>query len=553
MQHRCESALAPLEHAARPALVRRAQQPRAHHRRGRERKYQRYEDRHRERHREFAEVTPDDAAHQQDRYEHRDQRQAHRQHGEADLARAQQCGLPRRHAGLDVTRGVLEHDYRVVDDKTGGDGQRHQRQIVEAVAGEIHRAEGGDQRYRHRHDRDQRCPAVAQEEEHHQDDQADRHDQRALDVAQAGPDRRRALHHHVEVDRIGDRAAQQRQECGHPIDRLDDVRVRLAIDDDQHRGFAIRRSSIAQVLHRVDDLGDIGQPHRRAVAISDDQREVFGRCLRLIVGVDLPVPEIVLDRALGPVCVGRREDGAHVLEADPIFVERLRLELDPHRRQCAAADGHLAHSFDLRELLGDDRRGRVVHLPLSHRARSERKDHDRRVGRVHLAVGRIARQPGGQKAPRRVDRRLNVARRAVDVAVEIELHDDARRPERAVRGHLRNPGDAPERALQRGSDGRRHRLRARTGERSLHRDRRKVHLRQRRHGQQLKRDRPGERDAQREERSRDRTVDEGCGKVHAGTAFIRPARRRRVCRHALSAAPPRDAPAGRRRGRSPGW
>ena len=49
--------------------------------------------------------------------------------------------LHRRHAGLDVARDVLEHDDRVVDDESGRDGERHQRQVVEAVAEEVHDAE----------------------------------------------------------------------------------------------------------------------------------------------------------------------------------------------------------------------------------------------------------------------------------------------------------------------------------------------------------------------------------------------------------------------------
>ena len=36
---------------------------------------------------------------------------------------------------LEVARDVLEHDDGIVDDEPGRDGQRHQRQVVEAVAG----------------------------------------------------------------------------------------------------------------------------------------------------------------------------------------------------------------------------------------------------------------------------------------------------------------------------------------------------------------------------------------------------------------------------------
>ena len=89
-----------------------------------------------------------------------------------------------RHPGLDVPGDVFEHDDRIVDDKAGRDRQRHQRQIVEAVAQQIHHAEGADQRDRHRDARDQGSAQIAQEHEDDQDDEADRDDQRALDLVQ---------------------------------------------------------------------------------------------------------------------------------------------------------------------------------------------------------------------------------------------------------------------------------------------------------------------------------------------------------------------------------
>jgi hypothetical protein len=41
---------------------------------------------------------------------------------------------------------VLDDDDRVVDDEAGGDHQRHQRQVVDREAGEVHEAEGADER-----------------------------------------------------------------------------------------------------------------------------------------------------------------------------------------------------------------------------------------------------------------------------------------------------------------------------------------------------------------------------------------------------------------------
>ena len=89
-----EAALAPAEEAARPPrIVMRPQHVGAHHRRGGERHHHRDQDGDRQRDGELAEQPADDAAHQQDGDEHRDQRHAHRHHGEADLARALQRRL----------------------------------------------------------------------------------------------------------------------------------------------------------------------------------------------------------------------------------------------------------------------------------------------------------------------------------------------------------------------------------------------------------------------------------------------------------------------------
>ena len=43
---------------------------------------------------------------------------------------------------------VLDDDDRIVDDEARRDGQRHQREVVEAVAEQIHHPERADQRQR---------------------------------------------------------------------------------------------------------------------------------------------------------------------------------------------------------------------------------------------------------------------------------------------------------------------------------------------------------------------------------------------------------------------
>ena len=55
---------------------------------------------------------------------------------------------------LDVAVDVLEHDDRVIDHEADGDGQGHQRQVVEAVAEHVHQRRGAQQRQRHGDARD---------------------------------------------------------------------------------------------------------------------------------------------------------------------------------------------------------------------------------------------------------------------------------------------------------------------------------------------------------------------------------------------------------------
>jgi hypothetical protein len=145
-------------------------------------------------------------------------------------------------------------------------------------------------------------------------------------------------------------------------------------------------------LGRVDHLGDVAQPYRRAVAPGDDQRPVFRGRARLVVGVDLPALIADLDRTLGCVGVGRREGGAHALEADLILGQRGRVDLHAHRRQRRAAQRHLADTGDLAQLLLQHVGGRVIETALAQRVRGERQDQHRRVGRIDLAVLRVAAQ-----------------------------------------------------------------------------------------------------------------------------------------------------------------
>ncbi len=265
-----------------------------------------------------------------------------------------------------------------------------------------------------------------------------------------------------------------------------------------------------------DDVGDVGQLDRRAVAIGHDEVLVVRRDAPLVVVVELEVEPPLLDGPLGAVRVGGVERGADVLEPDAVLEERAGIELDPYGRQRAAADIDLAHALDLREFLLEHGGGGVVDLAAGERVGGKRQDQDRRVGDVHLAVGRIAAQVRRQIDARRVDRRLHVARGAVDVAVEAELQRDARRAVAARGRHLGDIGDGAEMAFERRCDARRHDVGRGPRHLRLDRNGRHIDLRQRRHGKMDEGDAAGEHHAQRQKHRRDRAPDECLGQHHDG-------------------------------------
>ncbi len=159
------------------------QQLGARHRHQGQRHHGRDQDRHGQRQRELAKQAADHIAHEQQRNEHRDQRDGERDDGETHLCGAVQRSLERPLALLDVATDVLDHHNGVVDDEARCNRQRHQRQIVEAEAKEIHGAEGADQRQRHREARNERCARATEKHEDHKHDQNNGKRQLKLHIA----------------------------------------------------------------------------------------------------------------------------------------------------------------------------------------------------------------------------------------------------------------------------------------------------------------------------------------------------------------------------------
>src|SRR6185437_3718359 len=142
----------------------------------------------------------------------------------------------------------------------------------------------------------------------------------------------------------------------------------------------------------------------------------------------------------------------------------------------AAVDKDLAHALDLRNLLRDDRVGGVVDLGHADLDRAHRQVEDGGVGRIALAVVRVAGEVGGELAAGGVDCGLDIAAGGVDVAVQSELQGDVGRAQRARGSHLGDTGDAAELALERGGDRRSHGLGTCAGQACGDRDGRVVNL-----------------------------------------------------------------------------
>jgi hypothetical protein len=489
-------------------LRRMAQQLGAQHRHQRQRHHRRDQDGDGKRDGEFAEQPADDITHEEQRDQHGDERHRERDDGEADLLGALERRLEAAVALLDVARDVLDHDDGVVDNEAGGDGERHQREVVEAEAQEVHRREGADQRQRHgkaRHDGRRHVP---QKEEDHQHDQRDRQRQLELDVAHRGADGGGSIGEHADVDRGGQRILQRGQERLDAVDHLNDVGTRLALDVQDHRRLRVHPGTELAVLRALLDLRHVRQAHRRAILVGDHQVLVVVGALELVVGVDRVGARRPVEIALGRIDIGVGDGGAEIVDVEAERGELAGVGLDTHGRALAAADADQSDAGELRDLLCQARIGEVLDLRQRQGLGGDGEGQNGRVGRIDLGIDRRRRQVGRQQVAGGVDRRLNFLLGDVEAEVEIELQRDDRGAGRARRLHLVEAGHLAELALERRGDRRGHHVRARTRIERLYLDGRVVDLGQRRERQELEGDDTDHQDRRHQQRGRHRPQDE---------------------------------------------
>ena len=356
--------------------------------------------------------------------------------------------------------------------------------------------------------------AVAQKEENHEHDQHDGNKQRPFHFKHGSADGRRAVEHHRHVDSRRDGRLERRQRGLDTVHRGNDVRTGLPKKDQGNARLAVHESGGADVLDRILHVCDVGQFDGRAIPIRDDERLVIRRFEQLVVRPNVGGRVSVGELALRQIRVLLAQHRAHIFEAQTETVQLRGIDVHAHGGQRAAADGDIADALNLQQALLNDRGRGIVKLASAVNVRRERENHDRRVGGIDFAVGRVARQVGRQVSARGVDGRLHVARRAVNVPVQIKLQRDAGRAEIAGRSHFGDARDVAELPFQRRGDGRRHDFGTRTRQRRRHTDGREIHLRQRRDRQLQVSDDSRHDDGRREQRRADGTPDEWCGNVH---------------------------------------
>ena len=93
-----------------------------------------------------------------------------------------------------------------------------------------------------------------------------------------------------------------------------------------------RYPATRDVLHRVGDLRDVREAHRRAVAVADDQGRVVVGVRDLVVGEDVRRDVSVRELALGEVGVLQAQDGLQIGQREPVAGELRWDRVDAHRR-----------------------------------------------------------------------------------------------------------------------------------------------------------------------------------------------------------------------------
>ena len=318
----------------------------AQRRRQRQRDESRDDDRDRDRHGELAVELAGESAEEGDRHEHGAKRQHDRDDRARHLVHRLDRGLARRelpfaHVPLDV----LQHDDRVVDDDADREHHAEERQRVDRVAERVEAGERPDQRYRDRHERDDRRAPALEKEIDDEEDEQHRLGQRLHDLGDRHFDEARR----VVRNGVGQAFGKLLRERARALpDRLRDAeRIGAGGEEDADEGGLVPVVAADEivVLRAQLDARDVGQAYRRAVGIrADDDLAELLRVGEPALGRDR-VDEVLLaaDRRLADLAGGELrvllvDRGGDVAGRQLQLREAVGQEPDPHRVVLGAED-----------------------------------------------------------------------------------------------------------------------------------------------------------------------------------------------------------------------
>ena len=246
------------------------EQVRAHHGSRSQRDHHRDHNGDAEGDRKLPKEPPHDTAHHQQRDEYRDQRNADGNNRKAYLSGPAQRGAQGVHPQLKITSDIF-HDYdRIVHHEAGGDRQRHEREVVQAVPADIHDAEGADQRHRDDDAGDQSGAQAPQKDEDHQDHERNGRNQGEFDIMHRCPDCHGLILRDRELNRLRDGGADLGERVTDSIASFDNVRARLAADGyDDGRLAALRVAGVPDVLDRIDHVSKVGDANNGAPLVQE--------------------------------------------------------------------------------------------------------------------------------------------------------------------------------------------------------------------------------------------------------------------------------------------
>jgi len=85
-----------------------------------------------------------------------------------------------------------------------------------------------------------------------------------------------------------------------------------------YRRRGIGPSGLTAVLGVIDDIGDVREPNRSAVAIGDDQRRVIATGEKLIVRANLKSLAFTVEISLGEIDIRSRDGGTDILQIEGV-------------------------------------------------------------------------------------------------------------------------------------------------------------------------------------------------------------------------------------------